>query len=390
MTPREIIASIISQFGPRRAGSVSEQKAQIWVNQFLEQLPGVKTRIIPFKAAIRAKFLSSRIIWPLFWLSLWLYFVNKSYWIAILSSSITAAMFFFHFVSYRHILDFLYRKRKSANVEGILEPLNARNVKNTVIITAHIDSTPEFIWWYRFGSLSATLMVISGALLLSFPVVALIIKILNPYSINFLTPVKIIYGFTGVLGLQFFFIHGNRVVDGAQDNLSGISCILKVMEHFAFNHSLKNTRLVSVSFGSEETGLRGSHNYVKTQTAQFKDSKIWNINLDGILLKDHFNIITAEPSIWIKHSSYLINLLKNSFDELKTPCASGPLLIGATDGASFSRFAFDSVSIVALPLGKIHPTYHTRRDVLAEIDNDCLETLCKVVIRAIEKLDNES
>lgn len=388
-TPLDTIRRILELFGPRRAGSRAEYNAQMWLYHRLSELSRVRVTVLPFTAPLRAKFRSSWLIWPLFILAWWLAFQENHPGWALLPASGAALGFFLHFVSYRHILDGLFRKRSSLNVEAVLEPKTARPIQ-TVILSGHIDSTPEFIWWYRLGNVAAQSMVVSGALLVLFPVVLLVLWLFPALQQGFVgTLAAVLWGVAACTGAVLFLsIHGRRVVDGAQDNLSGIACALHAFERCATAEPLQNTRLVFVSFGAEETGLRGSDHYVRTRLKSYSDAPVLNINLDGILLKEHLNFITAEPSIWIKHDSNLIAVLQEAFEASGLKTGKGPLLIGATDGASFARHGYRSATLVGLPLGRLHPTYHTRRDTVERLDGKTLEEVVDALIEAVKRLDD--
>ena len=71
-------------------------------------------------------------------------------------------MFLGHFVTYRHWLDFLFKKKTSYNVIGDIEPI--QTATSTIIISGHIDSVKEFKWWYRLKHAGAVLSVIAGFL----------------------------------------------------------------------------------------------------------------------------------------------------------------------------------------------------------------------------------
>lgn len=389
--PLETVRRILELFGPRRAGSRAEYNAQMWLYHRLSGLKGVKLSVLPFEAPLRAKFRSSWLIWPLYAGAWWLAFrEGRPDW-ALVPAAMAAVAFFLHFVSYRHILDPLFRKRKSLNVEAVLEPEKGP-VHRTVIFSGHIDSTPEFIWWYRLGNGAAKAMVLSGALLVLFPFFALILWLFPELGEGISgTLAAGVWGLNALVGgVLFLSVHGRLVVEGAQDNLSGVACALHAFELCAASGALQHTRLVFVSFGAEETGLRGSDHYVRNRVAHFGDGPVLNINLDGILLRDQLHFITAEPSIWIKHDHRLIVFLREAFEACGLKTGQGPLLIGATDGASFARYGYGSVTLVGLPLGRLHPTYHTRRDTVDKLNGDTLEQVAKALAEAVKRLDVQS
>ena len=118
------------------------------------------TREEPFTAALRAKFKALMPIVGAFWVSIALYWVSIP--AALILGAIAAVVFLLHFVLYRQILDPLYAQIESRNIVGVLEP--QQEAKRTLIFSGHMDSTKEFIWWYRLGHIGAVMMVVGGIL----------------------------------------------------------------------------------------------------------------------------------------------------------------------------------------------------------------------------------
>src|SRR5690606_13408312 len=104
--------------------------------------------------------------------------------------------------------------------------------------------------------------------------------------------------------ITMFSIHGDRVVPGAQDNLSGLAVALELAKYFSAEKKLQHTQLQIVSFGSEEVGLKGSKHFVE-QYLEALQSKTLVVNLDGIKDSNNFHLISKEPMILAKHSKQL-------------------------------------------------------------------------------------
>ena len=155
----QFIKNVILQFGGRYFGSEQEKKAQIYTKGVLEQYCD-KTEIIPFESALEAHFKSLKLFCIVYVLSLIAFKFNIVFG-AFLSVSNTV-LFLGHFVTYRHWLDFLFKKKTSYNVIGDIEPI--QTATSTIIISGHIDSVKEFKWWYRLKHAGAVLSVIAGFL----------------------------------------------------------------------------------------------------------------------------------------------------------------------------------------------------------------------------------
>jgi Zn-dependent M28 family amino/carboxypeptidase len=156
------------------------------------------------------------------------------------------------------------------------------------------------------------------------------------------------------------------VVDGAQDNLSGVAVAHAVGKRLA-QARLSNTRIMVVSFGSEETGLKGSAAMVERFGKELRATPHHLINLDGILDIDNMFVIKSELSIGVTHDRALVARVAEAFERNGLPPKLGTIPVGGTDASSFSRNGLSAMSIVGLPMDRLHPTYHTRLDTI-----DCL------------------
>jgi hypothetical protein len=156
------------------------------------------------------------------------------------------------------------------------------------------------------------------------------------------------------------------VIVGASSPQVGVAVAHAVGKRLAAER-LQHTRIVVVSFGSEETGLKGSGAFVKHYREQLEATPHFLINLDGMLDIDNMFIIKAEPSIPASHDKRVIAKVSAAFVRNGLEPKLGTIPVGATDASSFSRNGLSAMSIVGLPMDRLHPTYHTRLDTI-----DCL------------------
>jgi hypothetical protein len=360
-TPYRFVGHFIDTFGPRRAGSEAETKAQHFLSEELQRFCD-EVSIEPFDAALRAKFRSLRWFTAGFVLALVL-----PYWslpAALILAAINAVLYVFHFVLFHAVLDPLFPKLRSHNVVGTIEP--KEQAESTLIFSGHMDSTPEFIWWYWFKGWGARMMVFAGfswLLLPLFYAVALAVG----FSVWMSSPWWVFVALSP-LSLAFFFIHGKRIVPGAQDNLSGVAVAYEVARRLANGDRLERTRIRVVSFGSEECGLKGSGAYATRYKQQLLKENAHVINLDGILDIENMFVIEREVMAMQTHHRPLIDAMLDAFERNGLPRRPGTIPIGGTDASSFSARGIPATSIVGLPMGQLHPTYHTRLDTL-----DCLD-----------------
>jgi len=377
-----LVAHIIREYGPRRAGSDAETGAQLYLATVLRDFCD-RVDVEPFRDALTAKFSSLRLFCLAYWTALLMPMFSTTG--AFLLATANGLLFLGHFVMYRNWLDFLYPVLESRNVVGTIEP--SGEVRRTVIFSGHMDSTPEFIWWYRLKNWGIRLMVLGGV---SFALLPLYLGISLAFGLDVWgSPVWWVFAATSPFALTFFFIHGKKVVDGAQDNLSGVAVACAIGKQLSENR-LRHTLVRVVSFGSEETGLRGSAAYVRTHWGDLRSQPHHIINLDGILDIDNMHIVTSEPSIPARHDADLNGRLVRAFEANGLPPKLAAIPVGATDAASFSRRGIPATSIVGLPMDRLHPTYHTRLDTIDCLDPVTLERMADILADMTRKWDEEA
>ena len=377
-SPIELIEAIIERFGPRRAGSEAERNAQHYLKERLQTYCS-RVEVHEFEDALTAKFSSLRLFCTAYYVSLGLVWVSVP--AAFVLALVNSILFFGHFVVYRNWLDFLYPKKKSLNVIGTIEPES--EVRSTLIFSGHMDSTPEFIWWYWLKDWGIRLMILSSLAFVLLPVL-LVFLWFNGWGQS----TEIAYWvFVGLVPatLSFFFIHGKTIVDGAQDNLSGIAVSEGIAQ--ALVGKMKHTRIKMVSFGSEETGLKGSSAYVKQHLNELKKENAYVINLDGILERDEMHLIERELSLFLSHDANLVSQVETVFASHSLNPKRGTIPVGATDAASFSQHGIPALSIVGMSMKGLHPTYHTRLDKVDRLSSETLEAVAKALIEFAQKWD---
>lgn len=377
----QFIKNVIIQFGGRYFGSEQEKNAQIYTKGILEQYCD-NTEIVPFESALEAHFQSLKIFCSIYVLSLIVFKFNIT--IAALLSIVNTIFFLGHFVTYRHWLDFLFKKKTSYNVIGDIEPI--QTATSTIIISGHIDSVKEFKWWYRLKHAGAVLSVIAGFLfpLLSFfMVVAIFID--QPF-VDYLwlffllcTPILIVY----------FDMHGDIVVDGALDNLTGVAMAVEMAKVFS-EEKLQHTRIRCISFGAEEAGLRGAWHYGKTNKKQLLEEKAFMINLDTIKDLEHMTIGTRETNTLVSFEKADIVKMEESFKATGVFYKKLPLDVGASDASAFRILGLPALSIIGMMSERLDKCYHTRLDNVEHLDGAAMEAMKKVLIHYIQTWDKEA
>lgn len=233
----EHLDELCYKIGPRLAGSERSRKSAEYIGEKFEDY-GLKTRFQNFEFVDRIKLLRARglVLAGVFLASLFL------------DPPIALAAILAGFgVSYR--IDLLLPGEEERNVVGTLEPDGG--TEKRIIVGAHYDSatcTKSRKWSlvYR-GTLPVLLAALLALAALRFLAgdwvwLAAMLTLAGPYLVTCLIP---------------FWIYGDLVSPGADDNASGVSVMLEAARVAAENPP-EGTEIRFVGIGAEEQGLVGS------------------------------------------------------------------------------------------------------------------------------------
>jgi hypothetical protein len=389
MEAKKLVEDVVERFGPRRAGSQAERKTQEYLTKIWGEFCDF-VKIHEFRAPLRAKFGLLKPVFLLYGLSL------VGVWIfpaaAVFFSTAAALSFVVAFVMNYPALDVFYKHHDSCN--AIADLPSERPAKMTLILSGHADSTPEFRWWYRWKQFGLRAMVISGASLTFYPFFCVAALIwagpLAHHPPAWMGYAWLIFIAAAPLSVTYWDIHHDKIVSpGAQDNLSGVAVATAVGRALAAGPRLKHVAVRIVAFGAEETGLRGSAAYVKDHLQRLKQENVLLLNFDGILDAENLHILTGEPFSFVKYDTQRIAELEACFRAVGAPVKKGPLPIGGTDAVSFRKAGLQALTVVGLPLDRLHPTYHTRLDLPEYVQEQALEYCIAAAVRYARLLDEK-
>jgi len=372
--PIKFIKDFIEKHGGRLAGSDAEARAQADLASRLRDFCK-KVEIHAFEAPLDAKFFSLKIFCLVFYVTLGFSFFYHSLWIPIIAT-FNSVLFLGHFVTYQDWLNIFFPKKLSHNVLGTLEPL--KEPKMTIILSGHMDNVREFWWWYRFKTLGAKLTLLSGITLVLWAPFSWLWYF---YSWNFISWAFL---FLSPVTLTFFFMHGSYIVEGAQDNLSGIATAYFTLKSFVHPEkkgysTLNHVRLKILSFGAEETGTNGSKYFVKHFHKELLNENTLLINLDGIKDPEHFTIFKREINPWVAYPKRVIAAMEDSFKKNNVPFKKVDLMMGGTDAHRFHKKGIPAISITAQITHQLDPSYHTRLDTVHNLNPLAIEQMLQVL-----------
>jgi hypothetical protein len=381
----DLIREVIEEAGPRRAGSDAESKAQ---HLLLAKCAAYtdKTEFLPFSEYLDARFGKLKYYVAIFFVCLALYLILPVG--AAILSAFNALVLVLDMAMYRDVLTSIPGQRQtSSNATATLEPQG--EVKSTLILSAHIDSTPEFTWWNEYGQTGVVLTVVAMVLMV-LQSVFLAVHALHPTHFDHY--VWAAFVLLSPLTVVIWSMLGKEVVQGASDNLSGIAINFEVFKTLAHKNEkgksvLQHTRIRFVSFGSEERGLCGSRAYAALKKRELLKENAHLLNVDNVRVASELTIIGRELLSGTVHSPVLIKGLKDSFNALGLPYKMGMNPIGGSDAISLGRIGIPSVTVIAMSSKKHDFTYHTRHDIPDNIEPQALDNVRDVLLDFVRKWD---
>lgn len=374
----EYIREVITRFGGRYFGSEQEKQAQLYTKEVLEQYC-TTTAIVPFDSALEAHFQSLKLFCVVYAITLVVFPFSMP--AAAVIAVVNTVLFLGHFVTYRHWLDFLYKQKTSYNVVGDIPPTGTP--KRTIIFAGHIDSVKEFKWWYRLKQSGAVLSVVAGLL---FPIMAMFMVVAATvggpwtlygwYALIAASPILIVY----------FDMHGTEVVHGALDNLTGVAMAVEMAKVFAADRPA-HTHIRCISFGAEESGLRGAWAYAKANKEQLLAEHALLINIDTIKDVEFLTIGTRETNTLVRFDKELVAGMVRSFDAMNVAVKQLPFDVGASDASAFRILGLPALCIIGMRTDTLDPCYHTRLDNLSHLNGAAMEKLKGVLVHYVKALD---
>jgi len=315
--------------------------------------------------------------------------------ISIVLIILTVSYFILEVMKYYETYDFLFPKKQSKNIIGVINPLE--KVEKTIIFSAHHDSAFEFNTFYylkRFGQI----IINVGYLAVGIVLIGIVLKFILDLLHIQLTLLFVIFGvvflcFTPIV-LVYILFHSYKPVLGAFDNLSGVSIIIGVAkylnEHKSDEDFPKNTRVLLISFAGEESGLRGAKRYIEGHQKEMKQNGTIVVNMDSIAKKDTLVVIDKESGIGARHDPAIYEPIYEIAREMNSNAKKAALPFGATDAAAFSKKGIPAVSLSGLDLvSELVPYYHTRNDMPDVVDKEALGQTLELCLKFLHVIDAE-
>ena len=306
-------------------------------------------------------------------------------WLGILFGVMELALFLVQFVLYKQLIDPLFPKRESVNVTAVRSC--SKDVRQRVFLNGHVDASWEFPLNYYFGGIvfeSPGAMTLVGTLFYIGISICAVCKVRWAHTA----------GLIGLIFIPFFILvaftyNPRRIVDGANDNLSGCYmgiALLREMEKQGIR--LEHTEVGVILTGCEEAGLRGAKAWCKVHRDDFRDVPTFVLCFDTIHDPEYLAVNVRDLNDTVASDMELGKAFLQAAQEAGVPCKKTrvPLFGGSTDSAAFTQGGFRSVGITGLN-HVLEDYYHTRRDTSDNLNEEGLENCYKATVRLIENIE---
>ena len=379
------IGQICRECGKRAPGSEGERKASEYLAEKLEKecgCKGVKTETFAeHPDSFYGYFYCSAFCDVLCGI---LFFFRPA--LSILFGMLGVLLFVCHFVLYRKLLDPLFPERQGTNVTAV-RPCGGK-VRQRVFLNGHTDAAWEFPLNYYFGGIVFEIPGIAATIGVFYYIA------LSVCSLCGLAEQARTWGLFGLVFIPFFLLltityNPRRVVDGANDNLSGCLmgiALLREMERLGLRPD--HTEVGVILTGSEEAGLRGAKAWCEAHKDEYRDVPTYIISYDSIYNPKELMVNMKDLNSTVRSDRELGETFLRAAETAGIPCRAGkvPLFGGATDSAAFTQGGFRSVGVTGLS-HTLERFYHTRLDTSDSLNPEALENCYKATVELVRAMD---
>lgn len=400
----DFIQRIFDEVGPRLAGSEEEKKAG---NIIHEELASFCDEVNQEEFSCHPRgFLDFIWITALFYIAgIVAYFLSHT----LLSSFLIFLALMIYFVQQNllyEVVDPLFSRKTEYHVIGRIKP--QKKPQKLVLLSGHHDSAYEFPLLSKLGGKSNIIIisaVVVAVLSIFLGVLRTILEIsLNPsfsqvdpfafmrtvQDYNILNVIDIIQLIMFTVGailviVLALFLRSNKVVFGANDNLTAVAAILECGKFISQNRP-ENTEIWLISFAGEEH-MRGSKRFVSLHYQELKERQALLLNLE-CLSADRFLVATAESMFLAKHSPLVVEKVTQAAGRVNIPVEVGPLRFAGSDAANFSRKGLHATTLFGLSRIGVPDYWHTLNDVPDKLSGPSIAQAAEVALQFVYDIDS--
>ena len=389
------ITHIIKTFEKRDPGSVGERQSCEYMAEVLKKDCGCETAEVESFKENPGSFYG----WIYFTITFVIVGIALSFFAPLLSIILIVAGLFIvlaQFGFYKTLIDKCFPETTGHNVTAI-KKCTSGTPKRRIMFHGPPDAAWEWPMNYKFGGVGFEGHAILCGVGAVYYAVLCIIKCVK-YGLFGTLPVSAPIVKAGLIGLIFliplvglyWMVNYRRVVDGANDNLSGCYMGIAVMKMLKDEGiDLEDTEIGCILTGSEEAGLRGSKAWCEAHAGEFQDCPTMIISYDTIHDPKYLMVNYRDLNGTVKADKDYSDLFMEAAKAVNVPCKKGwvPPLGGATDSAAFAQAGMRSTGITALNHA-LPDFYHTRLDTPDALNKECLADCFAASVKVLEMFDN--
>ena len=389
------ITHICKDFEKRDPGSKGEQQACEYMADILKNECGCERADIESFKENPGSFFG----WIYFTITFVLAAVAISFFyplVSIILIVVGLLIVFMQFGLYKKFIDRFFPEKTGHNVTAVKSCKG--EVKRRIFFNGHPDAAWEWPVNYKLGGVGFEgHAVICGIGAVYYLVISIMLVAKNGLEYVSFDASETL-GLLRLIGLVFVpFLIGlywmwneTRIVDGANDNLSGCYmgiAILKALKEEGIE--FENTEVGVILTGSEEAGLRGAKAWCAAHKGEFDDVPTFIFSYDTIHDPKYLMTNYRDLNGTVKADKDVSDLFMEAAKELDISCKKGwvPPLGGATDSAAFAQAGFRATGVTGLN-HKLEDYYHTRRDTYDNMNEQGLADCFAISVKALEMFDN--
>ncbi len=381
------ITHICNNLPKRAPGSEGEKQACEYMGELMKDFGCERVEVDSYKENPGSFYGWIYFTITLCFMALAAYFLNPVFTIIFIFFGLLLCVL--QFGLYKKTVDKVFKEKTGHNVHGFKKPTG--EVKRRIIFNGHPDAAWEWPFKYKFTYLGFDIHMIVSFIGAFYVLAIAIAKIAGAFS-DMLLANK--FGLAALIFVPFWFglyfmWNSKRIVDGANDNLTGCYiglAILKALKDEGIE--FENTEIGVVLTGSEEAGLRGAKAWCKKHKEEMEDVPTFVFSYDTITQSEHLSVNYRDLNGTVKADKDVGDLFFEACESLGIPCGKGmvPPLGGATDSAAFAQAGMRSTGITALNHA-LPDFYHTRLDTPDALNASCLADCFAASVKALEMFD---
>lgn len=395
------IKKVCKEIGPRFAGSEQEKKGIEFMSEELKtccddvKIESYTVHPKAFLGWIPMAGILMIISSVLFFVAQF-FEISQLFYVPAVFSLISIFFAVTEFLFYKETLDKFTPKKTSHNTYGVRKA--SGETKRRIIFSGHADSSMEWRFTY-YGGPKMLILVLGGSIVglvfcTAVSIFASVKAITDPaYAsaqlINILS--YILLGFNVFFIPVIFMYDKNRVVEGANDDLSGCFTSIAILKYLQDNDiRFENTEVVALCTGSEEIGLRGAKDFCKKHGKEFSDVETVLVAIDTVHDFDFMSVYNKDMSGVVKNDAEASKLLKEGGKIAGYDLPYKTVSLGATDAAAVSS---SGCGIKATSFAAMDPSparyYHTRLDSHDNLDMKTLEAGLDICLETLFLFDEK-